>query len=341
MFTCPRCGVPLGELRSGETFDDVCPSCRYRYQVTTGQLGPGSRWPMTAHDSRPTVGAIGGRSYELHVALGPSLTEVARFTHHHRRDPIVVSPGDTVALVYTMRRDRRDQLVQVLNLTTNERFEVARPGVRTQSAVGCGALIVAWVVFNLLLTRDAAPIAVLLVPMGTFALIMFAATKLAEPKHRLSDHEIAVRKARQPLLVQKHALVIERTRVAADRAERVVLREKLDALRAKMREVALPAYAPRIESLTHAIDALDQQIALDGRLHDGYDKSIKILEIEYEAGDAVRGIPDDVAASMASRMEELRALEEQHAELGRLVQANAEIERHLRGEGEGDRSTAS
>ena len=74
---------------------------------------------------------------------------------------------------------------------------------------------------------------------------------------------------------------------------------------------------------------MNEQIALDDRLRDGYDRNIKILEIEHESGETAERLSADLSAPVHEKLQELRLLEEQHAELGRLLAANVELERFL------------
>lgn len=108
------------------------------------------------------------------------------------------------------------------------------------------------------------------------------------------------------------------------------LRRRLIGLREKMEDLALTAYGPRIASIDAALITLGKQIDMDTRLRDGYDKSIKMIEIELEAGVAADQMNEDITAAIAAAMSELQALEESQAELGRQLEANVEVEQLLR-----------
>lgn len=116
-------------------------------------------------------------------------------------------------------------------------------------------------------------------------------------------------------------------RVLSDKQD---LRRRLMSLRAKMEEVALPAYRPRIASIDMALDTIDKQMAIHARLRDGYDKSIAMIDIELESGVAAEQMPEDISATILASVRELQALEASQAELARQLEANVEVEQLLR-----------
>lgn len=331
MFLCPNCNTPLGELRRGGVFEEICPKCRYQYQVLVGRLAARNVRSVTRR--APTAQDRGHftRAYELRLELSPTRHEAVDFEVPERDDTLVhVERGDTVAVVYAMRDWRRDELLQVRNYTTGEIFEIARPGATARNRAGCAAIGVGLLTFIALIqVAPSSPVLVitpLAVTWGAYALL----ARLFAPTHRWAATREPASGAAPTLLEQIHALAEQRATVEADREEKLALRERLVALQRKMREVDLPAYAPRIAALERAVAAVDEQIALDERLRDGYDRSIKILEIEHESGATAERLSADVSATMQAKLDELRMLEEQHAELGRLLEANAELERFLR-----------
>lgn len=112
--------------------------------------------------------------------------------------------------------------------------------------------------------------------------------------------------------------------------EKHELRRRLVNLSAKMEQVALPLYAPRIASIAAALATLDKQIAIAARLRDGYEKSITMIEIELESGAAADRMHEDITPMLMSAVRELKALEASQAELARQLSANVEVELLLR-----------
>jgi hypothetical protein len=158
---------------------------------------------------------------------------------------------------------------------------------------------------------------------------MMLSRKLA-PVMQLPEDEQASLAARQELLEQKRQLLLQRQRIDDDLREKSGTISRLRELQAKMRSVGLQIYQARIETIDGAIATLGDQIALDERLLAAYARNISILEIEYETGDAASTLTSGAGEEASLKFEELRALEAQHAELSRQLQANDEVERLLR-----------
>lgn len=326
MLLCPNCDTPLGDLRLGERFEAVCVRCRYKFQVVSGTVSDRSTWPVAVRQATADQAATFEQAYTLHLRAADRI-EVAAFQLPSSHPPIVVAPGDRVAAVYTMRRDAREHLIQIRNYTSGEIYEIEHPRRRSVMHAALVAFVALLATMGVAAAFQWSGVTTIVLVVAAFAGVGYGIFRLLEPTHELPPDALAARTAAQSLLEQKHDLELRRARIAADCEEKTRLRERLHALREKMRVVALAAYEPRIASLGRAIATLDEQIALDERLHEGYDRSVQILEIELEAGAAADAMPDDVAASMRDRLAELQALEEQHAELGRQLAANAEVER--------------
>jgi hypothetical protein len=73
------------------------------------------------------------------------------------------------------------------------------------------------------------------------------------------------------------------------------------------------------------------QLELDGRLRDGYERSIQMIEIEIEAGATADAVESVTAPHITANLAAMRDLEEQQAELVRQLQANSEVEALLKG----------
>ena len=134
----------------------------------------------------------------------------------------------------------------------------------------------------------------------------------------------------QRLSAAKGGLMQARNGHAAALKTKLSLRRRLMGLRAKMIDLALSAYATRITSIDSGVAMLDRQIEMDQLLCEGYDRSIKMIEVELESGAAADQMHEDVSAALAADMSELRTLEASQAELERQLEANVEVELLLR-----------
>jgi hypothetical protein len=329
MFLCPKCNASLGEVGPSGILEEVCSRCHYKFQVLKGRLADRTSEPVLLRRETPGQRAEYRRDYELRLEL-PDRYEVLSLCTSGPDDQIPVRPGDTVSFVHTMKGDHRQDLLFVTDHTTGEQFKLGNVGDTARRdvalislALGIGTAIVSHL-------AGATPlvmlVAALIVVVGSAVLLWgrFA------PVEELPDDEHAVLAARQELLDQKRQMFLQRERINADRREKSETISRLHDLQAKMRAVGLGAYQPRIETIDRAIATLRDQIALDERLLEAYDRNISIIEIEYETGDAASALSPDIGAEMALKLDELRALEAQHADLSRELAANEEVERLLR-----------
>jgi hypothetical protein len=134
----------------------------------------------------------------------------------------------------------------------------------------------------------------------------------------------------QELVDARHQFAQSRDGHAQSLKAKHDLRRRLVSLRDKMVELGLPAYRARIAIIDAALATLDQQIAVYTRLRDGYDRNIKMIEIELESGAAAEKFDEDISAAIAAAVSELDVLEVSQRELGRQLEANVEVEELLR-----------
>lgn len=330
MFTCPVCTAIVGQYPDGGVTTLVCARCTFKYELSGGTC---VALHSQTHEVRRAVSdgpALLARRFELSIAT--SLRETLRFTFETDRndDWIRIAPGDRTVVVYTMRAEAREELLFIVNRTTGERFVLGKPGQRSKSrAVLYGALSAAIAGTSAALLS--APFAI---AVGLALVAGVAATKgigyALRPRHRLATDEQLALTARQSLLVQKKSLLASRSVVLDEVENRRTLGEKLRSLRSRMVAVKLDAYASRIAQIDRALQVLQEQLAMDDRLLGEYDRTMQILDIEYESSLTADALPADSAAIMESRVAELHMAEELRAEVTRTLAANDEVEQLLR-----------
>jgi hypothetical protein len=269
-------------------------------------------------------------SYNIRLALANGRAEHVEF-RLTEPDTFTAQKGDVVSAVYLMNGATRDNLLSIHNGTLGERVVIALPGEKATKkawlfAGGIGATT---------LVAVAALTGVGLIGLGAGA-VAFVGTGIAlghtfMPRVNVPPEEEARLTATQHMIAQKLELEEARARVVQGMESRAELRERLLSLRTKMQRLGLDVYAQRIAAMTAGIAAIDQQLALEARLRDMYERSIAMLEIELEAGAAVNAMDGLEAPHLAATFAELRDLEEQQRELGRQIAANAEVEGLLRG----------
>jgi hypothetical protein len=308
----------------------LCANCRYKFEVVRGRVVGRSTQEITVQQQTTKQSGDYRRAYEFRVERDGGGLEVLEFTVPGKDDWIRVRHGDTAAIVHTMRGTAREELLAIRNYTNGNNYILSHPGAASQKAATLWACVAAFIaviiVFQLHLPMKIA----VAIPVGALVVTRLVLRKRLAPIHEITPEHAAELANTQSLLQQKTQLQAQLARVTGEYSQRTALRGRLAALRDKMRVVGLAAYDSRIASIESALKTIDSQSALDRQLIEGYDRAIKILEIEYESGSIAGSLPEDVSAVVVQRQDELRAIEEHQAELARELAANVEVEQLLR-----------
>lgn len=330
VFSCPKCGQILGDIPPQGMLTAVCSDCRLQYQVVRGRVAAAEATVSVTRGPGAHAAPVTVWVYQLRLALANGRMEPVEF-RLTEPETFTAQKGDVVSTVYLMRGAERDSLLSVHNGTLGERVVIALPGEKAKKE--------AW-----MLAGGIGVVTIGVVAMATgMGLLGFGAGALAfvgagftlghtlMPRVTISEDEKARLTSTQRMIAEKLELEEARARVVQGIESRAELRERLVSLRTKMERLGLDVYAPRIAAMNAGIAAIDQQVALEARLRDMYERSIAMLEIELESGAAVDAMDGLEAPHIAATFVELRDLEEQQRELGRQIAANAEVEGLLRG----------
>lgn len=330
MFVCPKCGTSLGEIGATGVLEAVCSGCRYKFQVLRGRcveltsgLVAAARHVFTSLASRYW------RAYELRLDLPASLI-VLTFHTRSPDDSITLRRGDVVSVVHTMNGSVREDLVSVVNDTTGERFPLGSVGGHARRKASVGSAIVAASVAVVAIIGGASGAIIIGAPLFALVPSWLGLSRLFAPIQTISPGAQAELAAQQDLLDRKQVMLSHKMRIDADGHNKLTLIARLTELQRKMRAVALASYEPRIEAVGTALAALDAQLALDRQLSACYERSIMMVDIEYETGLASGALDRDAGAEMTEKLEELRELEERHAHMTRELEAHGEIARLLK-----------
>jgi hypothetical protein len=329
VFSCPKCRQLLGDIPASGELTAVCVRCRLKFQVVRGRVADADSRQITmrhqdsGHDSFR-------QAHQLRLRLSTGRVEVASFELPSSEAQTVARPGDIVSVVYLMRGSRRDELLSVHNATTGQSLLVSLPSEKaTVKAWSFGvasgfAVLVATVAAGVpgVFAAGAALVTVVGLGIGLGHRFM--------PRADLSPEQEAQLNSAQRLLAEKLDLEAARSRVIRDLEHQRGVRDRLNALRAKMVKVGLELYGPRIAALDAALATIERQVELETRLCDGYEKSIQMLEIEIEAGATADALDSAATLHIAETLAEMRDLESEQAELGRQLAANVEVENLLR-----------
>lgn len=329
MFLCPKCNSSLGEVGPSGILEEVCSRCHYKFQVLKGRLADRTSEQVVLRRETPGQRAEYRRDYELRLEL-PDRYELLSLCTNGPDDQVPVRQGDTVSFVHSMKGDERADLLFVTDHTTGERFKIGNIGdtARRDTAVISLSLGIGTAVATQLAGASPEFMLVYSVVVTVASAIYF--WRRFAPIQELADDAQAVLASRQELLEKKRQMMLQRDRILDDQREKTATIARLEELQEKMRSVGLAAYQSRIETMDRAIATLNDQIALDDRLLAAYARNISIIEIEYETGSATTALSSDASEEISLKLEELRALEAQHAELSRELEANEEVERLLK-----------
>src|SRR4051812_10378705 len=229
-----------------------------------------------------------------------------------------------------MRRNIPEELLQIHNLTSGNGYEIDSPGRKSTSMAAWGAGLVTLGAAALIQFTVLGETATYVTLFAVFAVTWWLLKRRLAPIHELDPARRAELSAAQTLLSNKQGLVDLRDAVRAEMREHEELSGRLAELKAKMLRVGLDIYRDRVAAIDRALETIEQQLVVDRRLLDGYDKSIIMLEIEYETAATADALPE-MSGLMSDRLVELESLREQQTELTRLLSANAEVEALLRG----------
>ena len=330
MFSCPNCKRVVGEYPGTGVLVVVCAHCTFKYELSAGAVKSLASRRVEVRPATAREDATYVRRFELTIAT--SRRETLRFTFDTDRadEWIRIPPGNVVDVVFSMRGESREELLYIVDRTSCERFVLARAGTRSRQRAllyGSGVAVLAGI----------GAVALAVPAIGVMGVVLatgFAATKgfafALTLRHGIGAGELETLNVQQGLLGQKRTLLQSRSDVVAEIETRRALKQRLGDLRARMVSVALDAYAPRIETIARALASLDAQLAVDEQLLAEYDRTIQIVDIEYDSMAAADAMPADGGAILDSRLAELRGVEDLRAETTRRLAANAEVEQLLR-----------
>lgn len=321
------CGTALTEVPHRSVARAVCANCHFKYQIIDGRV--------VANESRQVVQRRVYREYELQLELADTELEVVRFNVHERDKPLPVRHGDDVAVVHSMRGNQLEELLYIQNFTTDNVVQFAGPGSRAnRTATRAGMfLLVALLIVAFVIGQDE-PLLFVALTGAAVALSVLARAWIHQrmlPRHALAPDVEEHGRATQRLLDQKYSCINGLALVQQSLAQNDARRERLLSLGNKMLDVGLDAYKPRFVAIDRALATLAQQRAVDIELREGYERVLKMLDIELEAGIATDPLGGDITATLLAKLEELKELEERQADLVRELRANLEVEQFLKG----------
>jgi hypothetical protein len=331
IFQCRSCNAAIGELAKSGAQTLFCARCRFKYQVTAGVLA--SRGSRQITHQRQTTRQVGSyeREYEFRFARPDHQVELVTVRLPGKDDRFRARANDTVAIVYAMRGNLRENLVALINQTTGHVTVVGAPGrdtVAQAGAIGCLTFVV--LAYVLAESGVSAPVLVI-VAITASIFVFFKLEEALKPRHDLAPAQRAALSRSTKLLQQKAALAHRIAAVNRDREDKAIMRGKLMSPKDKMLDIGSDLYQSRIGRITQALPLIDEQLDLDDQLLAACNKALKMVEIELESDSAAEAIPDDVVQALEEREHEIANIASRTKDVELMLAANEEVERVLRG----------
>ncbi len=329
MIYCPICKTVVADVTSLGRSEGVCPKCLYKYGAITGRVTQ-SYSKQIASPARGSNATRTRFACELRIERSDGGMHIVDFETPGGEGQVNVREGDSATVVYTMRGDAFEEVVAVVNNTTQSSFDVARPDgkVKTRAAGTAAAMAaVGFFVSAILFSPEPGWSFLAAAVAGIVSYFVVEGRSSLRVKRGSSAVELAGRHA--GFLEKKQELLALRDDQLGSSRRNARLRTRLVSLIEKMQSVGDELYASRIKQAQAAIDIVDQLISLDEASLGQYAKTITMLEIEQESLAVTQSMTDEAAGMIAERMATLDGVLAQNADLRLQLEANEEVQRLL------------
>ena len=329
MIECPGCRVPVLEVSEAGRSNGVCPSCNYALEAITGKLSKRYSKQLTIHRKTKSHDGVYKREYEFRIDTPDGRQEMFEFQIDGKEDRIKARRGDRVSVVYTLRGEALEEIVSVIDHTTNHSWYLASPSGKAKGLAGCRALIIGGGITLLLLFLNPwSPLVSIGLGLGSMIAFYVAIERSIAPRVQLDQGEIARLKQATDLRQKKQELHDER----ADREQSVAdlkgLRKRLEALITKMESVGDDVYGSRIETSKSGIRQIETLMTADSDLVKEMDRTITMVEIDLESLSTMSDVVG-VISGLEERLVRIHSAREHNDELMLALRANEEVARLL------------
>jgi hypothetical protein len=324
---CPSCARPIAELHS-TTLQVTCAVCHNRYGVVYGKLSKRSSIHETLLHLTSKLPRLYRRHYTLQITTPDRTLKLLQFSIPGKTDEVPVRSGDIVSVIYTMQGYVMKKLVAITNHTTGKRYVLPSP----IPSPGYLTLLLGIAALGLLICADISGVSIFLTSVGS-ALGVLAYLKVTNTA-QLSNPPLETQGRTGTRLLSDQRMLVQKARIehrieelSHESKTNQVLIEQLETLKRKMTELDQQLYSARIYRSTSAVKLLKQQIANTQRLIREYRHAQKMIDIEVETSWIADQLPDatDFTRTIVSKLEELKAIEEQNQFLKLQLSAYEEI----------------
>lgn len=311
---CPICDKPITKLDEGSRTEVTCPQCRFHYQVLSGSLiNWSTRVETPAVKQKPDRAC---RHYDLRLEQSPGQVIASRITTPGEAETLPLCQGDQIAVISLAPRKGKSEVITLINRTTQETIHLLKPGQRSRRLalkVGAIATVFSGGVFTLLVPHGV-PFALLIsLPVGaTASLVTWRRFLGRSPLPPLQVHQL---QRQRDLLEQQVQLQNRLTALQTEQAAHLAVVKKFQVLQEKLENLPEALQQQRQELINRVQAILQQQLAYDQQLIEGYSQILTALEVEYEATCLTAELPENLIVNFNRHLAELEVVEQHRQQL--------------------------
>lgn len=318
---CPCCRQFLyAPISDAEDYDLLCTGCKSKFKAVYGEIAAFTSSLELDSCSRGSIRESPYRRvYNLRLRTGTTRPRIFHFGVSVRLKTFHAQVSDPVIVLCALRRYQECQPLLIFNCISLEDLQVYKPN---KAAFYSG--VIASLFSFIVAVALAAPMLklplkwVLVGALPPSVLIGAVARNFSSLQERNS--QTLKRLSANQELFQSQAEIEDRIQeLAQDLAtsQKTIYRMRL--LWHKMLNAGADLYTSRAETIGKGIAVMEKQLGLTQNLIDGYRQIATILEIEYETTQLTDAMPEDLSATIVSRMAELEAIAQKREELALLV----------------------
>lgn len=319
---CPCCKRPIAITIDLESLHTNCTICHYQYFVASGIVVGRHSWAQKSPANSNT-----GFCYEIRVEEKKNnKLNTFEFSLPGGEDKLLVFLNDSISLIYSIRKERSNELIEIHNYTTKKLTKVSHPGKQSQRAGSTVGLMLFPIILIGMTT-----VGISLPSAGVFSLISssilgYSAALINSDKvKQTSVSKQNQSTAEQKLLLQFEALNKRLSELESQQKETIKLKTRLKNLAQNMQSTNIDLYTTRLKQMNKALSLIDRKRINTQALINKYRQCLNMFDIEILANKAGDMIPDNLIEDIIVQISEAQALDKQSDALKLQIAADEEI----------------
>lgn len=313
-LSCPICDKPITKLSQGGSTEVTCPQCRFHYQVLSGNLVNWSTRVETAAAKQKPPRAC--RHYDLRLEPSAGQVIASRITTPSEAETLSLCQGDQIVVISLNPGKGKSEVITLINRTTQETIHLLKPGQKSRRLalkVGAIATVLSGGILAVLAPQAISVDLLASLPVGVTAGVTTWRRFLG--RSPLTPQQIHQLQRQGELLRQQVQLQNRLTGLQTDQAAHLAVAEKFHALQEKLANLPEALQQQRRELIKRVLEILQQQLAYDQQLIEGYSQILTALEVEYEATCLTAELPENLIVNFNRHLAELEVVEQHRQQL--------------------------